>query len=125
ERVGLHVTDVKVLRLLEDAAMSPTEIAAQTGLTGAAITALVDRLLVAGCVTREHDEHDRRRVTIRIVPAKIHKIDRLYDEYSMEMAKLLSRYDAVEFMLIEGFLAKTAQLLAEQTAKLRQRAHKA
>jgi hypothetical protein len=33
---------------------------------------------------------DRRRVTIRAVPAKMRRIDRLYDAYGAEMAKILA-----------------------------------
>jgi DNA-binding MarR family transcriptional regulator len=119
---GLHLTDVKVLRLLGDASMTPSQLIEQTGLTGAAITAVVDRLVAAGYATRERDEADRRRVTITAVPAKIRKLDRLYSDYGADIAKLLAQYDAVEFAAIESFLVATTELLAEHAAKLRERA---
>jgi len=120
--VGLHVTDLKVLRLLGQEPLTPSQIAEQTGLTGAAVTALVDRLVAADYVTRERDEEDRRRVTVRIIPARVRRIDRLYDEQRDQMAKILSHYDASEFALVLGFLEKTTKLLTEQTQKLRERA---
>src|ERR1700723_380265 len=89
ECVGLNATDVKVLRLLGSSSMTAGQLAEHIGLTGAAVTALVDRLEAAGYATRERDEVDRRRVAIRAVPAKMRKIDRLYDAYGAEMAKLL------------------------------------
>src|ERR1700678_2173438 len=49
-------------------------------------------------------------------------LDRLYDAYGAEMAKILARYDAKEFALIEDFLTKTTDLLTEQTMALRERA---
>ena len=119
ENIGLHVTDVKVLRLLGEEAMTPGQLIEHTGLTGAAVTALVDRLVAAGYVTRERDDEDRRRVTVRAVPAKIRKLDRLYDAYGAEMSKMLSQYDAKEFAVIETFLTRTTQLLTEHTAELR------
>jgi DNA-binding MarR family transcriptional regulator len=122
ESVGLNATDLKVLRLLGDASMTAGHLAEHIGLTGAAVTALVDRLEAAGYATRERDEVDRRRVTIRAVPSKMRKIDRLYDAYGAEMAKILATYDAKEFALIEDFLMKTTELLTEQTTALRERA---
>jgi DNA-binding MarR family transcriptional regulator len=119
-RVGLHVTDVKVLRLLGDEGFTPGQLIDHTGLTGAAVTALVDRLEAAGYVTRERDEQDRRRVTVRVVPARVRKIDRLYDSYSVDMSKILGRYGAAEFAVIESFLMQATQLLAEQAAALRE-----
>jgi DNA-binding MarR family transcriptional regulator len=122
ESVGLNATDVKVLRLLGSASMTAGQLAEHIGLTGAAVTAVVDRLEAAGYATRERDEVDRRRVTIRAVPAKMRKIDRLYDAYGAEMAKILAGYSSEEFALIEDFLAKTTKLLTEQAMALRERA---
>jgi DNA-binding MarR family transcriptional regulator len=122
DNVGLHVTDVKVLRLLGHEAMTAGQLVEHTGLTGASVTALVDRLVTAGYVTRERDEDDRRRVTIRTVPAKIRKLDRFYDDYSARMTRILSSYSEAEFATIAGFLTKTTELLQEETGKLRQRA---
>jgi DNA-binding MarR family transcriptional regulator len=119
-RVGLHVTDVKVLRLLGEEGMTPGQLIDHTGLTGAAVTALVDRLVSAGYVTRERDEEDRRRVTVRAVPARVRKLDRLYESYGVEMSKILARYDVAEFAVIESFLLQATRLLAEQAAVLRE-----
>src|ERR1700722_2642032 len=89
ENVGLNVTDVKVLRLLGDESMTAGQLAEHIGLTGAAVRAPVDRLEAPGYATLEGHEVARRRVTIRAAPAKMRKIDRLYDAYGAEMAKLL------------------------------------
>jgi DNA-binding MarR family transcriptional regulator len=120
ENAGLHATDVKVLRLLGEEPMAPGQLVEHTGLTGAAVTAVVDRLIAAGYVTRERDEEDRRRVTVRAVPAKLRTLDRLYEAYSAEMSKLLSQYDTKSFEIIESFLTRTTRLLTEETAKLRE-----
>jgi DNA-binding MarR family transcriptional regulator len=116
---GLHATDLKALRLLGEEEMTAGRLAEHTGLTGAAVTALVDRLEASGYVRRERDAADRRRVTIRAVPAKSRALDQLYARYSVEMSKLLARYDAKEFAVIADYLEKATQLLAEETARLR------
>lgn len=121
QRLGLHVTDVKVLRLLGEKALSAGELAAHAGLTGAAITALIDRLEAPGYVKRERDPDDRRRVTVRAVPAKIREVDHLYGGLSVEMARLLSTYDAAEFAVIADYLTRAAEVLTEQAVKVRGR----
>jgi hypothetical protein len=50
----------------------------------------------------------------------VRKIDRLYVSYGAEMAKILARYDANEFAVIESFLAQATKLLSEQAAVLRE-----
>lgn len=119
QQLGLHATDVKVLRLLGEKAMSAGELAAHAGLTGAAITALIDRLEAPGYVKRERDPGDRRRVTVRVVSAKICEVDRLYGGLSVEMARLLSTYNAAEFAVITDYLTKAAEVLTEQAVKVR------
>jgi DNA-binding MarR family transcriptional regulator len=119
QRLGLHATDVKVLRLLGDEAMTAGALAEHAGLTGAAVTALVDRLEKPGYVTRERDRDDRRRVTIRAVPAKLRELNQLYAGHNAAMSRLLSKYDPAEFAAILDYLSQAAQVLAEQATKLR------
>jgi DNA-binding MarR family transcriptional regulator len=117
-KLGLHATDEHVLRLLGENAMTAGALAEYTGLTGAAITAVVDRLESSGYVTRERDDEDRRRVTIRAVPAKLRKLNALYASQSVAMSSLLSKYKDSEFAAIIDYLAQTIRVLSEQTAKL-------
>jgi DNA-binding MarR family transcriptional regulator len=119
QRLGLHASEVKALRLLGKGAMTAGQVAELTGLTAASVTALVDRLEAMGFVTRERDAEDRRRVTIRAVAAKIRDLDRLYDAHHAEMAKMLSTYNADEFAAIADYLARASTLLAQETTKLR------
>jgi DNA-binding MarR family transcriptional regulator len=118
-RLGLRATDVKALRLLSEEAMTAGRLAEHTGLTGAAVTALVDRLEHSGYVVRERDVDDRRRVTIRAAAAKIRELDSLYAGLSVEMASLLSKYDAAQFAVIADYIANATEVLAKQTLKLR------
>jgi len=119
QRLGLHATDVKAIRLLGKNAMTASELAENAGLTGAAITALVDRLEAAGYVVRERDANDRRKVTIRAVPAKVRVLDQLYASQGMAMSRLLSKYGATEFAAITDYFVNATKILSEQTGKLR------
>jgi DNA-binding MarR family transcriptional regulator len=118
-KVGLHPTDEKVLRLLGKDTMTAGDLVNYTGLTGAAVTALVDRLVSLGYVTRERDTDDRRKVTIRAVSARLQEINRLYSGLNAAMQALLSDYDGAEFAVIVDYLTRATKVLAEQTRKLR------
>src|SRR3982074_2391805 len=63
---GLHATDLQCAGLLVlGGPVTPSELAARTGLTsGGAVTAVIDRLEAAGLATRTRDETDPRRVQI-------------------------------------------------------------
>lgn len=116
--VGLHSTDEKVLRLLGPDALTAGDLVSHTGLTGAAVTALVDRLVGLGYVTRERDTGDRRKVVIRAVSAKLRDINRLYGGLRGALQILLSKYDTAEFEAIMDFLANVTEVMAEQTGTL-------
>src|SRR5579871_3415231 len=75
KKIALHSTDEKVLRLLGDEAMTACDLVSHTGLTGAAVTALVDRLVDLGYVTRERDLDDRRKVVVRAVSGRLRDIN--------------------------------------------------
>ena len=117
-KLDLHATDEHVLRLLGERAMTAGALTGYTGLTGAAMTAVVDRLEASGYVTRERDSDDRRRITIRAVPAKLRKLNQLYTGQGAAMSSLLSKYKEAEFAAIIDYLTQTIRILTEQTAKL-------
>ena len=121
QNLGLHAADLKALNLLGERAMTAGHLAEATGLTGAAVTALVDRLEASGYVTRERDADDRRRVTIRAVPAKFRKIAPLYESLRTEAAKLVGKYSAAELAAIGDFMTNVAQILAEQRRRTREK----
>ena len=89
--LGLHATDLKVLGLLGDKIMTAGELVGLTGLTGASVTALVDRLEAAGYVTRFRDTQDRRKVGIRTIAARMRKLDRLYGKLNSAMTDVIEK----------------------------------
>lgn len=65
ERLGLQMWECATLYALRRRgrpyAAGPTELAAELGVTGAAMTSRVDRMIRRGYVVRRHDRTDRRR----------------------------------------------------------------
>ena len=119
ERLGLHATDLKSFRLLGAESMSAGDLGQRVGLSGPAVTALIDRLERAGYVVRERGGDDRRKVTVHAIAAKVRQVDRLYEGQGAQMAKLLSTYSDEEFATVTDFLQRTTQVLAEEAEKLR------
>ncbi len=113
DQLGLHASDLKAIQLLGTEALSPGELGAKTGLTGAAVTALIDRLEQAGYAVRQRDRRDRRRVTVHANPKKLGEIERLYAPQHRRMSKLLARCSEEEFRTITDFLAQSTKMLEE------------
>jgi DNA-binding MarR family transcriptional regulator len=118
KKIALHSTDEKVLRLLGADALTAGDLVSHTGLTGAAVTALVDRLVGLGYVTRERDTGDRRKVAIRAVSNRLRDINGLYGGLRDALQTLLAKYDRSEFEAIMDFLENATAAMAEQTIKL-------
>jgi DNA-binding MarR family transcriptional regulator len=117
--LGLHTTDVKVLRLLGDELMTAGDLVERTNLTGASVTALVDRLESAGYVTRIRNTQDRRKVGIRAVAGQTKNLDLMYEHLANEMTAVISKYSEREFATVIDYLQRTADIVAEQTRRLR------
>ena len=123
-QLGLNATDVNCLRLLEYEHMSAGELSDNIGLTGAATTALIDRLERAGFARRERSQEDRRRVTIHADEGKLNEVDALYGSQGDRMAKLLAKYSAKEFAVILDFLEQTSTALVAEVQALKKAAKK-
>lgn len=123
DRLGLHVTDLRCLNLLRlGGPATAGELATQTGLTTGAITRMIDRLLKAGYVRREHDEQDRRRVIVSVIQERIDEIAPHYEILAREFGAAMADYTAEQMELVlevfnrlhETSLRVTALLRAQQ-----------
>lgn len=68
-RQQLGLTAIRVLALLETRGTSAMHVlAAHTGLSTAALTGTVDRLVAQGFATRDHALADRRKILVTLTP---------------------------------------------------------
>ena len=110
-RFGLHTTDLECLDLISmRKEVSAGELAAATGLTSGATTALIDRLAQAGYVERVSDPLDRRRVHVRIKPDTTKPIEAVYLPMQEQMFALWSSYSARDLEAIADFLSRSREL---------------
>jgi DNA-binding MarR family transcriptional regulator len=119
-RFGLNTTDLECLDLIQlEGSVSAGRLAAATGLSTGATTALIDRLERAGYVERFDDPADRRRVLVRIRKGSIDEIARAYVPMQKRMFALWSRYSEAELAVIEDFLSRSLDASVESVAELR------
>lgn len=122
-RFGLNTTDLECLDLIQlEGKVSAGQLAAATGLTSGATTALIDRLERAGYVERFDDPADRRRVLVRIRKGSIDEIAKVYGPMQKRMFALWSGYGEAELAVIEDFLRRSLELSVECVADLTKKA---
>lgn len=114
--LGVSSSDLQCLFVLSNhGPCTPGAIAQHIGLTTGSASRMVERLVTAQLVTREQDNHDRRRV---VVTAKTEALDAIAQHYTPLNAKLrtqLETYDETTLRHILDFVtaaeAATQQLL--------------
>ena len=124
--LGLTVTDLKCLDLLRQAPMPLTAVnlADLTGMTGGAITAVVDRLEAAGFVERERSLSDRRRWHLCLLPEGQESVDALFTPLSDAMADLCRDYSDNDLGVVVNFLTKLGPVMDDETDRLRRQARR-
>jgi DNA-binding MarR family transcriptional regulator len=119
-RLGVSPTDRKCLDLISRGAVTAGELGRFTGLTSGAVTGIIDRLVAAGYAQRVTDPNDRRRVLVSRKPGT--KLDQvlpaIFGPLGDDMAKVASRYTSEQLALIADFLARTREVLVENTQRL-------
>jgi DNA-binding MarR family transcriptional regulator len=121
-RLGLNPTDLKCAGVLrETGAITAGELAELTGLTTGAITGVLDRLEQIGLVRRVRDANDRRRIFVELVQnaALDTQAAEVFGPLSEATATLLTRYADDELALLVDFVQRGAELMKEQTGRLR------
>ena len=121
DKVGLHSTDNECLDfLILHGPSTAGQLAQYTGLTTGAVTAMVDRLIKAGYVRREHSEQDRRKVLVIPNEEKIYKE---ISPYSMPMGEALvslcAEFSDDELAVIARFITKANSLATGVIAQTR------
>lgn len=93
-------------------------IATATGLTPAAVTALIDRLEARGLVRRQPDPSDRRRVLVAQTEASQALVAGTYLKLAAAGHRLLESYSDAELATVARFLADARRIQEEALAAL-------
>jgi DNA-binding MarR family transcriptional regulator len=122
DRIGINATDLNCLNILSfSGSLTAGELAKATGLTTASITGVVDRLALAGFVTRERDATDRRRVVVTITLERaLRDVAPVFAPMVADLLELASRYTDDELRLIVDFYDRMEQVIRKHLARLRE-----
>jgi DNA-binding MarR family transcriptional regulator len=119
-RIGMTVTDMQVIDILESAGPTTAgQLADLTGLTTGAITGMLNRLEEAGHVRRERDPSDGRRVIVRLARDK-NEIDPLFASIGKAWDEMASRYDDEQIAFLLEFLTRLNRISKEEIVRLRE-----
>ena len=115
KRLGISTTDLHCLNIVESRqGVTAGELAAESGLTTGAVTAVIDRLDRAGFARRVADESDRRKVNVEVTPAFYERAREIWGPVAKDwQGSLAGRFSAAELETIGSFL----QLVGEMTAR--------
>lgn len=120
ERMGLAVTDVECLEVLqEEARLTVGRLADLTGLTTGSATRMVDRLEQSGYVRRVPDPTDRRRVLVEPVPGLDAKFGAIHAPIARAQVEVIERYDDDDLRLLADFLDRSREIALAETARMR------
>lgn len=100
QRLGLSSTELATLIQINQGEATQAALVRVTGLSPAAVSRMVDRLVERGFVTREADPADRRRVLLRQTGHWQHQIDTIIEPHRAAMRAIFGelgpeRADAV------------------------------
>ena len=121
ERLGIGQTDLRCLNIIENSGgLGAGELATQAGLTGGAVTGVIDRLERAGYARRVSDPADRRRVWIEVTPEFYRCAERIWGPLAKDWhSALYKSFTAEELERITAFLRTTNEVGRQHLDRLR------
>ncbi|MBN9218019.1 MAG: MarR family transcriptional regulator [Mesorhizobium sp.] len=118
-RLGLNMAERHCIGLLYSGPQSAGAIAAVTGLTPAAVTALIDRLEARGLLTRTRSLEDRRKVVIEATETTRDLSARYYGAIAREGEQVLATFGEPELATIARFINAALDLQRAQLERLK------
>src|ERR1700734_4308114 len=121
ERIGINATDLNCLNIVAlTGHLTAGELAAQTGLSTASITGVLDRLEEGGFVRRVRDPHDRRRVIVELGGGPgLREVGATFGPVVKAWRATAADYSDDELRLLVGFQGKLEEIMRSQLARLR------
>ncbi|MGF7228603.1 MAG: MarR family winged helix-turn-helix transcriptional regulator [Candidatus Saccharibacteria bacterium] len=114
-KLGLNITDMECLSLLSVKGLSsPTELARYTGMTTGAATTMLDRLEIAGFITRKPNPNDRRGVVVEVNAQSTKKMGTVFAGAQAGQRSVIESYSPGELRIIVDFLEHITQSVSAQ-----------
>ncbi len=118
--MGVNRTDGRCLDIIDrEGPVAAGRLAEASGLTTAAVTAVIDRLAKAGYARRLDDPNDRRRVLVELTPLARERAGVIWGPLA-ELHGALSRYTVAELELLRDFARMGREYNEQRAAEVRE-----
>jgi DNA-binding MarR family transcriptional regulator len=119
--LGINRTDARCLDILErEGQITAGRLAELSGLTTAAVTAVLDRLEQAGYGRRVRDETDRRRVLVELTPLMTERAEKIWGPLGEEARRTLSRLSLEQLGMLRDFFRAGRRMNEEHIERVKQ-----
>jgi DNA-binding MarR family transcriptional regulator len=120
---AVNRTDLRLIQALQVAGqLTAGELASSVGLSPAATTTAIGRLVAAGHVTRTRNERDRRQTLVSLTPSALALGDQAFGVMVQAGRRLLRRYTPDQLLVIKDFMQQARQVEISHAEKLANRA---
>lgn len=121
EALGVNRTDAACLNIIdnEGRAITAGRLAELSGLTTAAVTAVVDRLEAKGYARRVRDENDRRRVIVELTPLLLERAAAIWGPLGEEARREFDRLTANQLRVVRDFYDTGRELNERHAERIR------
>ncbi|HEY5821255.1 MAG TPA: MarR family transcriptional regulator [Propionibacteriaceae bacterium] len=110
-QLDLNHTDLLAMEIISrERQVTPSRLAAQLGVTSAAATFVIDRLISAGHVSRQPHPTDRRSTVIATVPESVGQVASLLAPLGVQIWDCYSELDERDRAAVDTFLDNLGDL---------------
>jgi DNA-binding MarR family transcriptional regulator len=120
EKLGVNRTDLRCLNIVENQGpMNASRLAELSGLTTAAVTAVLDRLERAGYARRVRGHEDRRQVIVEVTPLLAQRATPIWGPLGDEARAVLARMSIEELESLSAFYRLGIELNEKHIERVR------
>jgi DNA-binding MarR family transcriptional regulator len=118
--LGINRTDGRCLDILErEGRITAGRLAEESGLTTAAVTAVLDRLEQAGYARRIRDESDRRKVLVEMTPLMGERAGVIWGPIGEEARRMFNRMTVDELARLRDFFRAGRRMNEEHIERVK------
>jgi DNA-binding MarR family transcriptional regulator len=120
EKLGINRTDLRCLNIVDnEGPMTAGRLAEKSGLTTAAVTAVLDRLERAGYARRLRDQEDRRQVIVELMPVVAERGAAIWGPLGAEATARLEQMTVEELTGVAEFFRLGIELNERHIERIR------
>jgi DNA-binding MarR family transcriptional regulator len=120
ELLGVNRTDLNCIDIIERrGGLTAGELAAESGLSTGAVTAVIDRLEDAGYARRVRDAEDRRRVKVEVTPKLQRGAQEIYGPMVEEWHAVMGRATTEQLRMMVEFMREANEVKPRHMERVR------